>query len=58
MTIPRMVFDIETGPASMSKVKSIVKYNDNQMPRLPANWKEETKRKKLLEWEENKAKRE
>ena len=58
MTIPRMVFDIETGPISMSKVKSIVKYNDNQMPKLPSNWKEETKRKKLLEWEESKTKRE
>ena len=58
MGIPRMVFDIETGPAAMSDVKSITRFDGDKPPKLPANWKEETKVAKLLEWEKNKGKRE
>lgn len=54
MTVPRMVFDIETGPLSVREIRKITKFDGESGPKLRSNLKEETKKKKLKEWEENK----
>ena len=57
MTIDRIYFDIETGPEPYRVIENIVRYEDDDEPKIGNATKPETIERKIREWNENKEQR-